>query len=266
MFIAIIRSGLRYALRWQLILPLYGSALFLGLIQIWPLFGNNALYNPMLGLLADHTTDVFVDLVANSGPVAPGTIAAWSGITFLLAFLFGACYSYFSGGILSAWAGTRPFWNGSQHFFWSFTGLGILLGMLLFVALAIGTGVGLAFGATAGAITAMTLIQLMNLFGEYARAAAVVQDRRNPLILLGKAIQIVITQFPRTLSLAVAGLALHIGIALVYGSLASQAFGFPLSIALEQGVVLAWLWIKILRLAWALSLTQSVQLRRASTL
>jgi hypothetical protein len=258
-FVATISTGFRYASRFRLVLPLYLGALLLSLIQIWPLFGNQALYNPVLGALADHTADVFVDLVSNAPDTAPSTIATWSGLTMLLAFLFGALYNLFSGGILSAWAGTRSFWAGSRHFFLSFTVLGLILGVLLAIALAIGAGVGMAFGITAGSITAITLAQLVNLFGEYARAAAVAENRRNPVLILGSAIRMVFRNPAVALSLALVGLLLHTGIALLYGTLSNQARGAsaPITILIEQGVVLAWLWIKLLRLAWALSLTKA---------
>ncbi|MDZ4717697.1 MAG: hypothetical protein SH847_04455 [Roseiflexaceae bacterium] len=261
--LAAIVGGLKNASRFRLVLPLYLGVLLLSLIQIWPLFGNTALYNPVLGALADHTADVFVDLVTNAPDAAASTAAAWSGLTLLLTLLVGAIYNLFSGGMLSAWAGTRSFWAGSRYFFLSFMGLGFILGFLLVIAIAIGAGIGVAFGLTAGSITAIILAQLVNLFGEYARAAAVTQNRRNPLLLLGSAIRIVLRNRAGTLSLALIGLALHIGVALLYSTLTNRITGFPMTILLEQGVVLAWLWIKALRLAWALSVTSQVTVESA---
>lgn len=248
-----------YASRWKPILALYCSSLLLSLIQIWPLFGQDALYHPLLIPLADRTVDVLVDLVSTTSDVAMPAVAAWSGIAVVLAFVFGMFYNLLSGGILSTWAGNRPFWQGCRYFFWSFMWLGAMLWVLLLIALAIGSWVGVTVGITAGTIVALTLVQLINLLGEYARAAAVIYQRRNPLVLVAHASRVIVRQLPGALSLGLLGLALHVGVALFYGSVARQSLGFPLTIVLEQGVVLAWLWVKVLRLGWAVSFTQATQ-------
>ena len=248
-----------YASRWKPILALYGSSLLLSLIQIWPLFGQDALHHPLLIPLADRTVDVFVDLVSTTSDVAMPAVAAWSGVAVLLAFVFGMFYNLLSGGIMSAWAGNRPFWQGCRYLFWSLMWLGGMLWVLLLIALAIGSWVGVTFGITAGTIIALTLAQLVNLLGEYARAAAVIYQRRNPFALVANAFRVIVRHLPGALSLGLIGLALHVGIALFYGSVARKSMGFPLTIVLEQGVVLAWLWVKVLRLGWAFGITQATQ-------
>lgn len=255
MFGSIVGNGIRYAGRFRLVLPLYLAVLLLSLFQIWPLFGADRLMNPLLTQLADRPADLLVDIMSNAPDQAGRTVAAWSGLTVLLTLLFGAIYNFFSGGILSVWHGSRSLWEGSRYFFLCFSGLGLVLGFLLMIALAIGIGIGMRAGAMAGAISAIVLLQLVNLFGEYARAAAVIQNRRNPLLLLGRAMRVVMTKLPGVLMLAIVGLGLHSAVALLYGSLTTRVSGFPITILVEQSVILAWLWIKLLRLAWALSLT-----------
>ncbi len=108
------------------------------------------------------------------------------GLMFLGIFSIG--YNFFAGGILGAWAGTRPFWAGCRHTFWAFTGLGALLLVLASIALVVAALLGGLLGAGGMLIVAAILLQLINLAGEYARALAVAQDRHNPFVLLGRAI------------------------------------------------------------------------------
>jgi len=55
----------------------------------------------------------------------------------------------------------------------------------------------------------------------------------------------------RTLALALFGVLMQLALALLYRALAGAIGGSLLAVVWQQLIVLAWLWIKLLRLAWA---------------
>src|SRR5215470_15475217 len=182
-------GGLRQATRLRLLWPLYLCGLVLGLLQTWPLLvgvARGALFNPFLDYLARGGGDALADLgIASTS--AFGTIAGlWAFAALALTVLFGLAYNFFSGGILSVWAGTRPFWAGCRHMFWAFAGLGVLLVSLAALALGVAALMGGVLGISGALIVAAVLLQLINLAGEYARAVAVAHERCNPFVLLGR--------------------------------------------------------------------------------
>src|SRR5262245_52448675 len=211
LFQIVLVEGWRNALRnWRIILPLYLTSLLLGLVQTWPLLANanRALYQPFLGELAAGGGDAYVDLLL-SNPTRGGLVAgAWMGIAVLLALLFGLAYNFYSGGVVSVYAGTRPFWAGCRRTFWAFVGLGALLLVLLAFAVVVAWLCGLALGGGGAAIVALLLFQLINLMGEYARAYAA-YDRRNPFALLGLASGLWMRNLGGVLMLGLVGLLLH---------------------------------------------------------
>ncbi|HEX9372771.1 MAG TPA: hypothetical protein VF897_17290 [Roseiflexaceae bacterium] len=255
LFLNVLVQGWRVTLRrWRVALPLYLTGLLLGLVQTWPLLraaGAGALSNPFLGELAGGGGDAAIDLLLGSPTAVAQTVGIWVFVALLFGLLFGLAYNFFAGGILSVYTGTRPFWAGCRRTFWAFTGLGILLLLLLLpVALAAALA-GLALGPIGAAIVALILIQLVNLLGEYARAVAVVRDRRSPLALLGMAAGVVRRNLGGVLALALLGLLLHVALTLLYRVVASPIRATVVVVLWQQLVALAWLWVKLLRLAWA---------------
>jgi hypothetical protein len=248
-------DGIRRAQRFWLILPLYLVGLVLGLVQIWPLLvagGTKGLRNPFLDELVADGSDAVLDLFLGSA-AAPTQALAWAGSALLLTQLFGLAYTFFSGGMLSAAAGKLSFWAGCRRFFWSFLGLGTLLvvlaGLLLFMAGLAGAMLG---GAGVGLLAGLLLLQLLNVVGEYARAIALVRDRRNPFAVLWSALSFCLRLLAGVLAVGMLGLLLHAGVVALYVGLARMPLGIGALLA-QQLVVLVWLWVKLLRLTWALS-------------
>jgi hypothetical protein len=248
-------GGLRQARRVWLILPLYMVGLILGLMQTWPLVvagSRGGLRNPFLADLAAGGSDAVLDLFI--GSATAGTQAlVWAVAALLLTLLFGLAYTYFSGGMLSVAAGTFPFWMGCRRFFWSFLGLGMLLVMLALLAVSIASLGGIWLGSpNMGLIVGLLLVQALNIVGEYARAIAVVRRRRNPLVLFGAALAFSVRHLGGVLALALLGLLLHGAVAAFSIGLGNAPLGVG-ALVVQQLVVLLWLWVKLLRLTWALS-------------
>jgi hypothetical protein len=248
--------GLWRALRhWRVLLPLYLLGLLLGLLQAWPLLSAGALYNPFLNDLATGGSDALVNLFLGS-PAAAAPAGAWLVIALLLAGLFSLGYNFFAGGILSVYTGRRAFWAGCRSSFWSFLALGALLLILLALAASVAGLLGIALGPRVAALAALLLIQLINVVGEYARAIAVVRERRNPFVLLGAAVAFCARHLGGVLALALLGLLLHTALAALFVLASGALAASLLAMLLQQIVALAWLWVKLLRLAWAASYVQ----------
>lgn len=258
---SVFSTGLRRALRFKLLLPLYVCGLLLGLVQSWPLIVaamRDDLRTPLVANLAAGDIDMLFDMFLGAPETAGVMAGIWLFVTPGLLAIFGLAYNFFSGGILSAYAGQGSFWAACRRTFWSFTGLGMLLVGLFFVV-AIGTTlVGSIVGWIIALAGAASLLLLINLLGEYARAIAVVSGRRNPFALLGMAASFCARNLVGTLALALFGLALQIVAAILYRQLSSVVSVPLLVIAGQQLLVLGWLWIKLLRLAWAVSYVQAV--------
>jgi hypothetical protein len=259
-------TGLRRAQRLALLLPLYLAGLLLGLVQTWPLWANGrgTLTNPFLGVLATGGADALVDLFLGR-PEAGGQAAQWVLGTLGLALVFGGAYNFFAGGILEAWTGRRRFWAGCWRFFLPFVALGALLLPLALLAGVLAALAGSFLGGAAGGVVAALALLLLNAVGEAARALAVARDRRNPFVLLGRAFAFC-ARHPGLLLLALAGALLHAALAALYAALAAGIGNALLLIAAQQLAVLGWLWVKLLRLAWALSYVEAADGQAASRL
>jgi hypothetical protein len=254
-FREVLIGGLRQSLRLRLLWPLYLLGLALGLLQTWPLLigvANGALLNPFLGYLARGGGDALADLAIGNSSAFGLSAGLWVFAALALVLLYGLAYNFFSGGILHLWAGTRPFWAGCRQTFWTFTGLGVLLVLLALLVLVAAALLGGVLGAGGMLIVAVALLQLINLFGEYARAIAVAHNRHNPFVLLGDAVGFCMRN-PGTLALGLLGLLLHAALLLLVGAALGSLGGTIAAVVVQQVTVLAWLWIKLLRLAWALS-------------
>jgi hypothetical protein len=249
-------SGFERASRVWLLAPIYLCSLLLGLLQTWPLALSGALDNPFLGQLAAGDTDALVNLFL-ARPSAGATAGLWTFGLVLLVPIYGLLYNFFAGGILAVYAGTASFWAGCRRMFWTFTGLGLLLVMIAIFVLVITAVIGVAAGPGAGVIVGLVLLQIANLLGEYARAQAVIRDRRNPFVLLGLTLRFCVRHMPGVLLFGLLGLLLHLGLAVLHSQVVAATGASPLAVLWQQLVAFAWLWIKFLRLAWALSLVQA---------
>lgn len=260
---SVIAQGWNTALyKWRVLLPLYVASLLLGAVQIWPLLmiGGEALYNPFLGRLAAGGADNYMSLLLNN-PTGVGQLTlAWVMLALLCALLFSLSYNFFSGGILSVYAGTLPFWAGCRRTFLSFTGLGMLLLVLLTLLLPVSLLFGWLFGFWGAIIALLSLLQIVNLIGEYARAVAVIRGRRNPFVLLAMAIGFCSRNAAGVLVLALLGLILHATLVLAAGMFGVVVAGAFLTIVGQQITMLGWLWMKLVRLAWALSYVRGVDM------
>ncbi len=248
-FQQVLLEGIRQAARPWLALPLYLTGLALGLAQAWPVTGAVGL-GPLLEPLALGQDEAIAALLLGAGQdLAPG-VATWLLVAALASLAYASAYNFFSGGLLVALTGRAGFWAGCRRYFWSFTGLGGLLVFLALLAVAAAAFVGSFGGLTAGALLALALLQLIGLLGEYARAVAVSRDRRNPLLALGGAGRFIARRLPGVLALAGLGLLLHWAVAAAYGALGGRA-GYLAPLA-QQLAALAWVWVKQLRLGWAI--------------
>ncbi len=249
-------EGLERSRRIWLLLPLYLFGLILGLVQTWPLGMaalNGGLRNPFLDRLVAGGADALGDLfISNTSVAAPA--GTWLALSLPLLWLFSLAYNFFSGGMLSAAVGTRPFWAGCRRTFWSFCALGIIL-MLFAAIIAAGVsslGAALGLNATVITIIVFVLLQLLNLVGEYARAVAVARDRLNPFVIFGAAVAFCARRFVGVLLLGVFGLLLNVVLVALYLLINPSIGNSPLAIVLQQFCVLGWLWVKFVRLLWAL--------------
>lgn len=251
-------DGLRRALRHpRLLLPLYLCGLLLGLVQTWPLLvalGNGALYNPFLGELASGGGG---DALANlflGNPLASGSAALWGLLELPLTALFSLAYNFFSGGILSVYAGRASFWAGCRRYCLSFMALGALLLLLILLVVAASALLATLFGGRVGLIFTLLALQLVGALGEYARAIAVVYERRNPFALLARALSFFSRHIGGVLLFVLLGLLIYGGLALLYMLGAGPLTQFAAAVLLwQQLALLATIWLKLLRLAWAVS-------------
>jgi hypothetical protein len=251
-FAATFLAGFRRGSMPRLILPLYLTGLLLGLLQAWPALGAGAA-GPLLDDLAAGDDDALALLfIADTGAMATPTLL-WAAGTLAAAAAYGLAYSFFSGGILGTWAGA-PFWAACRRYFLGFTALGLLLLLMAALALVAAALVGVALGFGAALAVAMVLLQLIGLWGEYGRAAAVAAGRSNPLAALGAGARAIARRPLAALALGALGLLLHVAVATAYGAVGPRmGWWTPLA---QQGAALAWVWVKLLRLGWAAAVVE----------
>jgi hypothetical protein len=263
MMFAAVKHGFRDALRLDVVLPLYIWGLLLGLVQTWPLLvaaQHRALNNPYLGQLASGGADALVNLFLGS-PAAGAQAGIWSLTLVILLVVYSLGYNFISGGMLNVWAEKSSFGRGGMWAFWSFTGLGALLVLLAVLASGIAAAVAVAAGPQIGITLAAVLLQIINMAGEYARAIAVVENRRNPFALLGRAFAFCARR-PGTLLLALVGVLLNA--ALTFGAVGALPLveGGVVAVVVQQVFAFGWVWIKSLRLAWALNYVETAEARQ----
>lgn len=254
-------TGLRRTLEWRLLLPLYLVGLLAGLVQTWPLFvlgQNELLTNPLLAHLAAGGSNTLVNLAVGSeaGPEIAAAVSSWLVVSLLLTVLFSLAYNFFAGGILSVWRGKRTFWQGCWRFVLTFIGMGMLLVILGALTTVIVTLPGMVPGEVR-LVAAFVLIQLINLLGEYGRAVAVTYNRHNSFMLIWLAARFCWDNAGGVVTLALLGLLFHGMVAVISTLLAGGIGGTFVAIVVQQVVVVAWLWLKLLRLGWALSYVEA---------
>jgi hypothetical protein len=132
--------------------------------------------------------------------------------------------------------------------------VGLLLGLLTPLFLIV-----LAVSRTAGLVLVALLISLVNLLGEYTRAVVVLHEERNAFKSLWLAFQFGTRHLLGVMMLSLAGLVLQGLVLQLYLSLPDTARGTLLGVILQQLVILLLLWLKQLRLSWALSYVQTGQ-------
>ncbi len=250
--------GARRALAFRSILPLYMCSLLLGLMQSWPILsltGSTGLNNPFLLELTQGGTKPYTDLFL--GISGSGTVAGlWAFGLLPAGGIFALVYNFVSGGIIGGWLMTeRGFWASSRRFFWSFVGLQFVLAMVALLIIVFG-GSTLLSAPTVIIVVGMTLLQLLNTLGEYARAYVVVTDRRNPFVALGAAVSFAVRHLPRFLLLTIAGVALHAALIGLAWLLALSLPPTPLSFVWHQMVLAAAVAVKVVRLSWATAFAQ----------
>ena len=259
-----LKHGFRDAMRLDVVLPLYLWGLLLGLVQTWPLLGAaryGALNNPFAGQLATGGADALVNLFLGS-PAARAQAGIWGLALVGLLLVYSLGYNFISGGMLNVWADKSSFGRGGMWAFWSFTGLGALLVLLALLAIGIAAAVAaFGVGAQASVMVAAVLLQIINMVGEYARAIAVVENRRNPLTLLGRAFAFCARR-PGTLLLALMGVLLNAALAFVAVRALPMVEGGVVAVVVQQALTFGWVWVKALRLAWALNYVETADARQ----
>ncbi len=246
-------NGIQRALHVRRLLPFYLVSLLFGMLQVWPALA--AFRDPLAGGMASGGVDAFVDLfLASQSAVA--TAAGWSLLAIALALLSGGVYNFLAGGLLVVWAGGESFWAGCRSMFWPFVGLGALLLILVAVLLGLAVAINALIGSVWAMVWMLGMLQILNLLGEYSRAVAVVQGIRNPLVLFLRAVVFCGRNIGGVLALGLLGLLLSGAILGLYTSIAEVAGGTLAAIVVQQAVVFGWIWVKGLRLAWALSYLQ----------
>lgn len=78
-------------------------------------------------------------------------------------------------------------------------------------------------------------------------------------MLLGQAGRFCARHLAGTLALALLGVLLQLALLMLYQVVAGALGGSPLAIVGQQLVVLAWLWVKLLRLAWAAAYVRAAE-------
>lgn len=254
----VIASAWRDAARVRLWLPLYAISLVLALVQLWPLYDMRALHNPYLGDLASGGADTLMMAIISGGRASSLTANWYLLITLMLAIAYGLPYNFMSGGVLSVWAGERSLARGGARYFLTFLMLGLLL--MLLGSIGVGAAAVLAAAGARGINIGLPVwLQLVNVFGEVARALAVNRQRRNPFAVTGQGIAFVARNIVPVVLFAVLGLALQAALlaVLVFANPALTSISPWLALIVQQAVIFGLLWVKMLRLALASQLVRA---------
>ena len=254
-----ITRGLRSALHFPTLLPLWISTLILGLLQSWPLWlaGEQLLQRPFLGEVASGGPDMLVDLLLKNDALSTQA-PIWLGLQIPVFIIQHIIYAICAGGMLSVYLAKNEFGRGSMRFALPFIGFD----MLLTIAIAIVIGLGVAGIALARSnswfIPSIIIIVVLGIIGEYARAIAVVHERRNPFVIFGQALSFCARHLP---GVALLALLSTIALLIVLGisSMLPSIPGAPwIAVIVQQIVILALIWSKALRLACAGHYVQAV--------
>ncbi|CAA9354000.1 MAG: hypothetical protein AVDCRST_MAG93-7261, partial [uncultured Chloroflexia bacterium] len=199
------------ALRLRPALPLYLASLVLGIAQAWPLLplvGSIGLRNPFINDLAQGGGDAYANLFL-AVPSSAALTGLWTFALLVAAFLYAMAYNFFAGGIIAGWRSMNVQGLAAcRRYFWTFTGLQVMLGTLTLIVGVIMLAVA-GLQSTVTVIVLLLIVQLINSVGELARAYAVIHDRRNPFEVWGAAVRFGVRHLPGTLALTFAGFLLH---------------------------------------------------------
>jgi hypothetical protein len=183
----------------------------------------------------------------------------WTFALLIASFLYGMAYNFFAGGIIAGWHSTNvQGWAACRRYFWTFTGLQMMLVMLTLI-LGIITFAAVGFQNIAGAIVLLFIIQLINTAGEISRAYAVIHEHRNPFKAWVEAIRFSVRHLPAMLTLTFAGFLLHgafVSCAVLLTSVMSPTL---LSVVWQQALLIAAIMVKLLRLSWATGLIEGAR-------
>ena len=248
-------------LRLRPALPLYLASLVLGIVQAWPLLplvGSIGLRNPFINDLAQGGGDTYANLFL-AMPTSAAVTGLWAFALLVAAFLYAMAYNFFAGGIIAGWRSTNvQGWAACRRYFWTFTGLQMMLVTLTLLVGVITLAV-VGLQSTVTVIVLLFIVQLINSVGELARAYAVVHDRRNPFEVWGAAVRFSIGHLPGTLALTFAGFLLHGALVLCAVLLHSMVPTLLLSIVWQQALLIAAIVVKLLRLSWATGLIEGAR-------
>ena len=247
-----ITRGLRSALHFPTLLPLWISTFILGWLQSWPIWlaGEQLIQRPFLGQLASGGTDMLVDLFLKNDSLSMQA-PIWLSLQIPILIIQHIMYAICAGGMLSVYLANGEFASKSRRFALPFIGLDILLTILLVIIISLGAAGVVIAKSNVWIIPALVMIILLGIIGEYARAIAVVRDRRNPFVIFGQALSFCIHHFAGVALLAIISSIMFVLVLFGYSLIPSIA-GLPwLALVLQQMVIFVIVWIKALRLAWA---------------
>lgn len=251
-FTQALQRGMRSAAHIPTLLPLWLSSLILGIVQTWPLWlaGGLVLRRPFLGDFATGGADTLIDLFLRNDALTT-QLPIWIGTQIPVFMIQHLVYAICAGGMLSVYLGKGRFGSGSRRYALAFIGLDIILIIMsvLFVGLA---ALGMfVTSSNIWIIVAVVLMIVLGVVGEYARAIAVVRERRNPFIIFGQALSFCVRHLPGIVLLALLA-SLLLGLVLLISNVIPGIPSAPwLMVMIQQLVILALVWIKALRLAWA---------------
>lgn len=254
-----ISRGLRSVLHMRTLLPLWLGTFILGLLQSWPLWlaGERLLQRPFLDKVGDGGFDMLVDFLLKNDQFT-AQVPIWLGLQIPVFIIQHVIYAICAGGMLSVYLAKADFGRGSTRFALPFIGLDIILTLLIILAIIPNVVLPALGQNNFWFIPSVIIIVLLGIIGEYARASAIVHERRNPFVIFGQALSFCARHLPGVALLALLStlaLLLVLGIATMLPSTPGLTW---INVIIQQVIILVLIWIKALRLAWAGHYVQAV--------
>lgn len=247
----ILLQGLQQSFRLKPILAFYLSNLLLSLIPTLAIVANltNSGRNPyLLQLLSQDPLNSLVDLgMGGFSNNNPGALV----LLFIFAFLLQRlCYDFLVGGAIASWDTRYSFWQACTRWFATNIGISLLVIISSIVIIIFASILSAAVHPLLGFGIGLLLIIALNNVGEFARARAVVNNRRNPFSLFFSALWFCISH-PITWITCALGLLIILLTQFPQNIAFSANTALVLGIALQQVILLIASWSKALRLSWA---------------